>query len=384
MKTPVAIDEEFAFTPSGPEPRRRAPSVPKLSLPRREGPSRLSGIGGLRENPRLVPLALVLLVLVIAAAVVLLRSGGSGDGSSGDTAAPLTDTTPVVFKYALAAGQTRTYDMTIDMNFVPRAEGAAQPFSGKVAATMSFNVVKQLPNGAIVLDVAITNVKIDPAPQGTPPTDGSRMRVTLAPDGRVLYFEGDGNLFGASGGGTGSLFAGSSQATGKAESQFLFPQFPTEAVKQGDEWTESSSFPLPFGGDEITINTKGVHRGFEDSSYGRAAKIQYTIQSPFDIAMRLADLAKVAAEQTGGEQIAVPPEVANAVFKLTGNMTMDAENLVLPETGDLVKLVGTMKASMALAIEGLPSSQAGGAPSSMEFDTTMTMSITRTDGATAS
>jgi hypothetical protein len=406
MKTSVMNEEEFAYTPSA---GRRSFAKPSFSKPTlgKSGPDLVSGNGkpdngapaprkarlgksspgsGRRRN---MPIVIILLVGLIAVAALYLKPTGSNQepaqqAPSTRTRPSLTDSTPVVFRYAFAQGDTRSYNMTMDMNFVPHSDGA-EPFSGMISSTMTINVVKRLADGASVLDVSISNVKVEP-PTDAPslPNDGAQMRITLAPDGRVLYFEGTGGVLGGVGSISNQLFAGGSHASDEAQSQFLFPRFADKAVKPGDTWKESSSFELPFGNEKTTVTATGKHRGFQNSSYGRVAKLHYAVQSPLNVAFTLSDLAKIAAQERapGSDPIGVPTGLANAKFTMAGDMTMNADTLVLPSTSDLVKLDGTMKTTMHLAIEGIPS-EAETVPRAMDFDATVRMSIVRIDRAGA-
>jgi hypothetical protein len=417
MKMQFTEEEEFAYGPSAVKRTRLKPTLPKPTLrkptlrkptlskpvieptlltpdlppdlppdvpPRDERTPKKRLTSGSRR--RSIPIVIILLVGLIAAAVIYLKPTGSKpEPPAPSVEAPsLADSTPVLFRYAFEKGDARSYDMTIHMNLVPKGgEGAgAQAFTGTITSTMTINVVKRLADGGSVLDVSINNVKLDPPPNGADiPTGGAQMRITLAPDGRVLYFEGTGGFLGGIGSAANGMFAGSTQASNEAQSQFLFPQFTDTAVKPGDTWKETSSLALPFGDSKTIVTATGKHLGYQNSSYGRVAKLDYKVQSPLNYEFARADLAKIAAgsQAPGSDPVAAQPGLENARFTIAGNMVMHANTLVLQKTSDLIKLEGTMKATMRIGMEGVPQLAESGQPQSIEFDQTLKMTIVRID-----
>ena len=164
-----------------------------------------------------------------------------------------------------------------------------------------------------------------------------------------------------------------------AGSQFVFPQYPSNAVKPGDSWSEDSAFPLPFGDNKVTVHMSGKHNGFEESQYGRVAKFHHTITSPLDISFTFADLFASMGEMAGGS--APPNGAENAAMRITGDLSMEADSLVLPGTSDLVRLDGVGKMKMHMQVQGIPEGADGSGD--VAIDTTMKVAMVRVDGANA-
>jgi hypothetical protein len=349
-----ALVDEFYFAPG----RGRSVMVGNAASGAARG-----GRGFKRSSrSRLLAAMLAAVVVVGAAGFFVMRSGGSAEA--------------MVFKYAFNKGNKQTYALSITLNAVPAGVPDAQSFEGKIDATLGYEVVNTLEDGSSVVDVTLEGVSISPNPSGAPvPTEFGKLTVTVGPDGTVKKVEGSGGVFGAAGAVMGPssspMGADPSDSTG---SQFLFPQFPTNAIAPGDTWDEDATFPLPFGNQSVTVHTKGKHNGFEDGEHGRVAKFHQSMTSPFDFSFSLAEIA-------GTQGGAVPPEAQNAVFKITGDMSMDADSLVVPETGDLVRMDGTGKMGMRMQMEGLPSRP--GMPTDFAMDVTMKISMIRVSGGAA-
>lgn len=353
----VLVDE-FVFAPG--RGGRGVSIGQSVSAPRGEG-------RGLRRSPRSRLLAALLAAVVVVAAAVffVMRGGGSADA--------------MVFKYAFNKGAKQSYALSLTMTAVPAGVPDAQSFEGKVDATLGYEVVNTLEDGSSVVDLTIDGLTVEPNPGGLP-TDVGKLTVTVGPDGTVKKVEGSGGLFGAAGAVFGPasspMGADPSDTTG---SQFMFPQFPANAIAPGDSWEEDATFPLPFGDQSVTVHTSGKHTGFEEGEFGRVAKMHQSMSSPFDLSFSLAEaLAGLGGEGAGGP---LPPEAQNAVFKMTGDMSMDADSLVIPETGDLVRMDGTGKVSMRMRMEGMPAQP--GAPTDVAMDMTMKVSMVRVAGGAA-
>jgi hypothetical protein len=294
------------------------------------------------------------LAVVLLAGFFVLRMGGGAQGQ--------------VFAYALARGDKHTYDLTLTMNAVPAGVPNAQPFEGKVNATLAYEVVDEAADGSSTVAMTLQNMSMEPN-MGTAMPNGTTLRVTIAPDGRVTNVEGAGGVFGAAGASLGAL-PGSPQDT--AGSQFMFPQFPSDAVAPGDSWDEESTFPLPFGDNAVTVNVNGKHNGFENSQFGNVAKFHHSTTMPLNISFAFAELA----QSMGDAAASIPPGAENAVMRITGDMSMDADSLVIPDTGELVSLDGDVKMTMHMKMEGLP--EGAGAPGDFAFTSTMDVAMLRT------
>jgi hypothetical protein len=355
----LAFVDEFWFSPSG--------KGAGLGTVRAAGPS-LSGlrVGGRKAPNRLVAALAAGLVVVLVAAFFVVRMSGGAEGQ--------------VFAYALAQGEKRTYDLSITINGVAAGVPDAPPIQGTVSATMGYEVVSKEADGSSVVEFTLQNLRSEPAAAFGPGAAGGSLRVTIAPDGSVTDVEGVGGVFGAAGSSLNSFSELPGSPSDTAGSQFMFPQYPGEKIAAGDSWDEESSFPLPFGDNTITVKSTGKHNGFEDDpKFGRVGKFHHSISAPMDMEFTMADLFSAMSEALEGQAGQVPPEASNAVMKITGDMSMDADSLVIPDTSELVRLDGTAKMSMRMVLEGLPQG-AGGPPGDLAFDMTMKITMLRVDG----
>lgn len=359
----LAYVDEFWFGPSvngtgNGSPGGRGPSLSGLK------------VGGRRAPRRLIAALAAGMVVVLLAGYFVFRMGGGAEGQ--------------VFQYALAQGDKRTYDLTISISGVVAGIPDAPPLQGSVSATLGYEVLSKEPDGSTLVEFTLKNLRSDPPGAfagGTP--DGS-LKVKIAPDGSVTDVEGVGGVFGAAGSALDSFGGMPGSPSDTAGSQFMFPQYPGDKIAPGDSWDEDSSFPLPFGDNTVTVKTTGKHNGFDDDpTFGRVGKFHHSISAPMDIEFTFAELFQAMGEALGGQAgtTAPPPEAANAVMKITGDMSMDADSLVIPDTSELVRLDGTAKVAMRMALEGVP--QGAGAPPDMSFDMTMKITMLRVDSASS-
>ena len=357
----LAHVDEFWFGPS---------TKSGLAAARDLGPS-LSGlmVGGRKSRRRLKgALAAGLIVVLVAGFVVMKMS----DGAKGQ-----------VFQYALAQGQKQTYDLSITLNGVAAGVPNAPPLAGTLNATLGYEVVSKGADGSTVVEFTLENLTSDPpAAFGSGVPSGSTLRVKIAPNGSVTEVEGVGGVFGAVGSSMNSFSSLPGSPSDTAGSQFMFPQYPAAKIAPGDGWDEETTVPLPFGDNTVTVRTTGKHNGFsDDPTFGQVAKFHHAISAPMDMAFSMQDLFKAMGDAVGGQGASVPPEAAKAVMKITGDMSMDADSLVAPETSELLRLDGTAKMSMRMVMDGLPAG--AGAPGDLAFDMTMKITMLRVDGAAA-
>jgi hypothetical protein len=335
----------------------------------RAGPS-LSGlrVGGRKAPNRLVAALAAGLVVVLVAAFFVVRMSGGAEGR--------------VFRYALTQGEKHTYDLSITMTGVVAGITDAPPIQGTITATMGYEVVSTEPDGSSVVNFTLQNLKSDPPGGFGPGAGGGTLRVKVAPDGSVTDVQGVGGVFGAAGSSLDAFSDLPGSPSDTAGSQFMFPQYPGGKIAQGDTWNEESSFPLPFGDNTITVKSSGTHNGFvDDPQYGNVGKFHHKISAPLNIEFTLQELFEEMSKAFGGQgTVPVPAEAANAVMKITGEMTMDADSLVVPDTNEVVRLDGTAKQSMRIVMENLPQG-AGGPPGDLAIDMTMKITMLRVDGA---
>jgi hypothetical protein len=357
----LAHVDEFWFSPSTKGVAERSPSP--------SGPS-LSGlrVSGRRSRGRLMAAVAAGLVVVLAAAFFVTKMSGGAKGQ--------------VFQYALEQGQKQTYDLSITLSGVAAGVPDAPPLQGKLGATLGYEVVENNADGSTVVEFTLENLRSDPPSAfGAGVPDGSKLRVTIAPNGSVTDVQGVGGVFGAVGSSMSSFSSLPGSPSDTAGSQFMFPEYPTNKIAPGDGWDEETAVPLPFGDNTVTVKTTGKHNGFtDDPAFGQVASFHHAITAPMNIELSIADLLGAMGEAVGGQDAgSLPPDAADAVMKITGDMSMDADSLVIPDTGELVRLDGTAKVAMRMVMDGLP--DGAGAPDDLAFDMTMKITMLRVDAA---
>lgn len=340
--------EEFSFTP--PEEPRREP-----------------------VSRRLVSIVVAVVLVAGVGGFLVLRLVGRAEAE--------------VYRYSFTRGQTTSYEIQMDMTATPRGiPEAPASLQVRMTASMDMTVVEQRPDGTAVVEIKMRNLQVTPS-QGAVPQDVGTVRVTVSPDGRITDVEGLAGLFSITGADPSSFFGLPGGGTDGASSQMFFPTYPSEGIAPGSTWSESTTFPFPFGDDEITMKVDGTHEGFEETPFGRAARIHHHIDFPMDVDFTITELfdAMIRFAQEFGEQTAPtePPPAAfrNARIVFDGGMVMDTDSLVLPDTGEFVQMDGTGEMSFTMRFEGVPASELGGMPTDFAMDATYDLSIVRVGAA---
>lgn len=301
--------------------------------------------------------AAILAVFALVVAALLLRPSGEPTGAA------------AAFRYIFASGERRSYDLDMQITFTPRDDATTQGFEGRVSATLDIAAVERRPDGSTVLDLSVREVSTSPGRTNLP-TEGGRLRLTIAEDGRVLDAEGTGGLFSIAGVDPGALLGGSGSGD-SAGSQLLFPQLPSEAIEPGDEWSRTSSIPIPFGDERLDVRLKGLFEGYEDTEHGRAARIRLDVDTPIDYRVTIAELTKAAREAVPSSPQPTPPE---GQIELDGNTKTESRALLLPSTNELIRLEGTTKMSVEMNVSG---AQVRGIARAYAFDAIIEMDIVR-------
>ncbi len=321
--------------------------------------------GEIPPRRRWFVIGLSVVLVAAAVSVITLRSPTSAEAT--------------VFRYAFTAGDTQVYDMQLTFEGTPEGLPAEEAVSGTMAATMTVTTVEVLDDGTAVVEVAISNVRTDGLPPGTSPPGDEPIRITVAPDGRVTSVDGEGGFFSM---GTAPGPMGGATPADAAGGQFFFPSYPSEAIAPGDTWSLTHESPLPTGEETVAITVKGEHEGFQETSYGQAARIRQEVEVPFDIDLPLGELMDAMVQGFGegmggfGGPAPAAPNFSDARMVMEGHMAMDAVSLVLPETGDLVQLEGDMDMQMRFELVNFP--DIGGAmPDSFGMNVTMHMQVIR-------
>lgn len=324
-----------------------------------------------REVPkRLISIVLATLLALGAGGYLFFRFTGKAEAQ--------------VFQYSFTKGEKTSYELSMNMTVTPKGEGVPAPVSMKMSATMDFEVVDKLSDASSVVDVRLRNVFVEP--QGAAlPEDLGALRLTISPSGQVTKTEGTGvmSILGVD---PAASFTPGAGASDSASSQWWFPAYPSEAIGPGDSWSETSTYPMPFGDDKLTITVKGSHEGFEELSFGRMARIHQRMDLPMDVEFSFADLFNAIsrmAQEFGSAETppSLPPAMVDAKMVMTGAMTMEADSYVDPETAEFVQMDGSGTMNMRVEVQGLPQEALAGKPSAMDMEAKFDMSVVRASSA---
>jgi hypothetical protein len=309
---------------------------------------------------------------VLAACLAVIAAAVVGLFTQAETADTL------VYSYSRTAGETSVYAMTLAVTLTPQGiPGATGPVKETVKARMNLKVLDVADDGSSTIELKLTDVSVQGAQAATSLPDYQNMttKMRVSKTGEVLSMEGSSfagfdptELLGSVPGGRSNSTIGSSNN--------LFPVFPSEAIGPGDTWTESGDYPLPFGTDKVRVTIAGKHLGFVDSKYGRAARMNVKATTPLDFAISFKDILDTVGEAaTQGEPI--PPGLDRARMVMDGLTRADMTAQVLPNGGDLVKMVLITKMNVAMRFENFPPELAGQAPPSFRMVGDIVMHLDR-------
>lgn len=298
---------------------------------------------------------------VLAAAALGLLANGRGTAEA------------VVYAYALRTGDTRTYDMEMSVD-VDSSEGLPLPDGAvrqRMAGTLSTKVVEVHSDGSATIEMTFDlRPRADGADAFGPTRSTQRLRIER--DGRIVSSEGSMPF---------SFFPGES-AMGGAGSFGLFPTYPAEAVRPGDTWERSYAVPFP-GARGRTVKVEGKHEGFENTRFGRAARIRHDVSVPVELTFPIGQFMAGFAP-TFGQTAPWPrplggtmPEAAGAEIRFDGSMKSSGVSLVLPDGSELVEGHARMTTVMAMKMSGFPTDARNGFPSSMSIKATLTLDVVR-------
>lgn len=278
----------------------------------------------------------------------------------------------LVYTYSFKAGESRTYEMNMRMNFRP--EGVAQvqdTYDGTIRSRMVMNTVDVRDDGSAVVELTIKDIEVTgPTGPAAGGIDAQSMKMVVEPNGKIRSVEGSSvfgaldplKFFGISGGGTGGTLGSSN----------LFPAFPDEAIAPGDTWEESQELPAPLGGKSFKVTVKGRHEGFEGTRFGRAARMRIHVATPIDFSFSFGDFFNQGgADRTGGLAAAIPANLDNVRMALKGAVTSDLISLVPTGGGDVVSMIGDIGMDIAFKTTGLPESSSQPAGYSLQGEMRM-------------
>jgi hypothetical protein len=176
-------------------------------------------------------------------------------------------------KLAYSKGATYTYKMHMTMDETVVIASISEPIQIDMTATETETVDSVDSSGVADITVNLTNMSMKTTVMGTSSTTTTAVpasHMKLAPDGRVLSFNGlsfsGGSPFGAAGaGGPGSAV------------------LPDGAVKPGDTWSKSYDQDNPLGTGTVHITTTSKYLRDEKVNGTQAAVVQTNVKTPMDM-----------------------------------------------------------------------------------------------------
>lgn len=278
----------------------------------------------------------------------------------------------LVYTYALEPGQTRTYAMSTRMLFTPQdIPDFTETLDETVTGKLTMKVLEVRSDGSTLIDFSMSEVSTTGTDTSDGDVDAGSMRMLVSKSGELLDIEGSGDLFGGFDLGE---FMGVSDDGSSVGATNVLPTYPSKPIGPGDTWTESADVPLPFGNESMHMTATGEHQGFQETNYGRAARMHMKMSTPLNLGFSFADLLSGTGEQL--------PDLAGSGFEaarmvMNGSLRGDATSLVTPGTGDLVKMQMDMKMNFSMRMENVPAELMQGAPTNFSMLGDMRMKLDR-------
>ncbi|MFH0914988.1 MAG: hypothetical protein V1912_00895 [bacterium] len=311
-----------------------------------------------RKRP---PLLGVALLVVIAASLVAF-----GCGTAASAGVPL--------QYTRNAGDSWAYEMTMVMNGSVEGPGVTEAGGDSLLkdTTIKMRVgatVKEVTDG--VATVAFKYELLEAAADGKPIDPGTQtaQEITVKVDqtGRVVSVEGADQ----SGLASGLIDSGLPFDPTEFTNQFSVP-FPEDGLgKVGDEWSATSTYPLPGTGQDITASTKAKLIAVTTENGRQVATIDYSVAVPMDLTLDLGAMLQQIAKGMGAG------DAGDVAFKMTMEGGVDFRGTAKVDTADgratSTDGIATLKIEMAIteAPENMvPQDQRG------PFTIDMTLAIT--------
>jgi hypothetical protein len=273
---------------------------------------------------------------------------------------------PVALQYKFKVADIDKYKMTMDMSMqipgTPAKEGAS-PMSMSMTMTCTQHTLAVNPDGSAKIKATYGKPTITGQPASAkgakmPNLAGQSITYTMSKRGQTLSVEGLEKLMQ----GTPLKNMDFSGLFSSASNQALLPEGPVEV---GDSWYQS--VPFPFGGGTVGVNSE--LESADQQIWGlRAAKIRQTFAGTLDLGELMKSI--VAGLDTTGTH-------SSDLSSMSGSMDLngDMSFLFAPSIGKLLKGNGIMQANMTMNMPSSAVSQ--GAPSTLEMNMTMRITITR-------
>lgn len=274
---------------------------------------------------------------------------------------------PIVLRYRFAAGQQRTYELTMDVR--GRIDGlpASAPFDTRVTGRATSEVVDVAPDGTARMRVVYSGVRAAGTAGALPASPGGAFTMRVSPTGEVTDVRGSSGLIPSGAGNPFAAFGASGAGPADPFGSVLFTTFPRRPVAPGDSWTESQDVPLPFGESRSKTRTDGTFQDVVTTRFGRAATIRQRTTTDLDASFSFAELFEQFASglvrglgPDGGPALSPPPELRGATMRMDGSMRGETVNRVLRTGGDVVDLEGDVDLDFDVRVVGIPGRTAPG------------------------
>ena len=303
--------------------------------------------------------ALVVSVLVLVAAVV------------GLVFRPLT-ASALVYAYALEEGQSRVYSMSMRAAFTPRGiPGVAEKINETMTGKMTMKVLDVADDGSTLLEMSMSDTKVSGNLSEPGEVQNGTVKMRISKSGELLSMDGSSFMGFDPSEFFGLPREGKQQSIGSSN---LLPSYPTRALEPGDTWSQSSDIPIGFGNSTMHVSMRGEHLGFEESTYGRVARMKARMTMPLNLSFTFAEIMDLNGEAASEP---MPPGLEKARMVMDGTMAGDAATLVVPDTCDMVTMGMNMKMDVTMRLENVPSEIAAFLPPDFGMVGTIAMKLNR-------
>jgi hypothetical protein len=291
--------------------------------------------------------------VVVALAFLLLVVGVLGFIAFGPTASAAN------LKYVFANGEKHRYllDMTFDISAGNLAFGGIA-MKGRMEMLMN-QTTTSVKDGVATIRYEVEKILVtEGRTRANIPIPDTALTVKMAPDGKVIDADGSGLLELGSADPVSNL-------TGMIGPESFGPVLPDHKVDPGQSWEISERMANPFGD---TIDFRGTGQLVERKTVdGREiAVIKSDTNTPFNFDLSFDDLAELAGEAN---------DLGDGRMTFNGFFSTNLTQSFATGSGFLKSVIGDVKLTGTLSIEGVP--QLGPGQNSAVMN--MLMNITMTE-----
>lgn len=263
-------------------------------------------------------------------------------------------------RYVFANGEKHKYllDMTFDVSAGNLAFGGVA-LKGRMEMLMSQTTTAVAKNGEATIRYAVEKIRVTEGKRSVNlPIPETALTVKMGPDGRVIDVQG-----------SGLLDLGSSDPvsglTGFVGPESFGPILPDHKVDPGQSWEISENMANPFGD---TIRFRGTGQLLERKIVEgqEIAVIRSDTNTPFNFDISFDDLAEFAGEAN---------DLGDGRMTFNGFFSTNLTQSFATKSGFLKSVIGDVKLTGTLTIEGVP--QLGPGQNSAVMN--MAMNITMTE-----